>query len=216
MYYFKYYVLDETAVAISKMTFTFSTLYILLGQAFNMLGVAMAKPVSAKIGKRKTFMAAMAGAAILSACFYLCNNEQVVFVYLLQAMISFCAGIIFPLLWSMYADTADYSEWKTGRRATGLIFSASSMSQKLGWTLGGSITLWLLSFYGFKANVDQNPETINGIKYMMSFIPGIAALISGAFMYFYKLDDKTLRTIEKELEERRKLDYGKEYVLSQK
>jgi GPH family glycoside/pentoside/hexuronide:cation symporter len=152
----------------------------------------------------------MAGAAILSAFFYLCNNEQVVFVYLLQAMISFCAGIIFPLLWSMYADTADYSEWKTGRRATGLIFSASSMSQKLGWTLGGSITLWLLAFYGFKANVDQNPETINGIKYMMSFIPGIAALISGAFMYFYKLDDKTLRTIEKELEERRKLDYGKE------
>jgi glycoside/pentoside/hexuronide:cation symporter, GPH family len=206
MYYFKYYVVDDTAVAISKMTFTFSTLYFLLGQAFNMVGVAMAKPISARIGKRKTFMFAMIGAAFLSTGFYYCTKEVVIFVYILQAMISFCAGIIFPLLWSMYADTADYSEWKTGRRATGLVFSASSMSQKLGWTLGGSITLWLLGYFGFKANVDQNPETINGIKYMLSYIPAIGALISGIFMYFYKLDEKTLKTIETDLEQRRKLD----------
>jgi len=206
IYYFKYYVVDDTAVALSKMTFTFSTLYFLLGQAFNMVGVAMAKPISARLGKRRTFMFAMIAAAFLSIWFYFCTKEQVVFVYVLQAMISFCAGIIFPLLWSMYADTADYSEWKTGRRATGLVFSASSMSQKLGWTLGGSLTLWLLGFFGFQANVDQNPETINGIKYMLSFIPAIGALISGIFMYFYKLDEKTLKTIETDLEQRRKAD----------
>jgi glycoside/pentoside/hexuronide:cation symporter, GPH family len=149
MYYFKYYIIDDTAVALSKMTFAFSTLYFLLGQAFNMLGVIMAKPISAKLGKRKTFMYAMFGAAILSSLFLFCNKEYVAFVYVLQALTSFCAGIIFPLLWSMYADTADYSEWKTGRRATGLVFSASSMSQKLGWTVVGSITLWLLGFFGF-------------------------------------------------------------------
>jgi GPH family glycoside/pentoside/hexuronide:cation symporter len=206
IYYFKYYVVDDTAVALSKMTFTFSTLYFLLGQAFNMVGVAMAKPISARLGKRRTFMFAMIAAAFLSIWFYFCTKEQVVFVYVLQAMISFCAGIIFPLLWSMYADTADYSEWKTGRRATGLVFSASSMSQKLGWTLGGSITLWLLGYFGFKANVDQNPETINGIKYMLSFIPAIGALVSGIFMYFYKLDEKTLKIIETDLEQRRKVD----------
>ncbi|MBP7507140.1 MAG: MFS transporter [Prolixibacteraceae bacterium] len=206
MYYFKYYVIDDTAVAISKMTFTFSTLYFLLGQAFNMLGVIMAKPVSARIGKRKTFMYAMFAASVLSVLFYYCTKENVVFVYILQAVISFCAGIIFPMLWSMYADTADYSEWKTGRRATGLVFSASSMSQKLGWTLGGSLTLWLLGFFGFQANVEQSPETINGIKYMLSYIPAIGALISGLFMLLYKLDEKTLKTIEIELDQRRKAE----------
>jgi GPH family glycoside/pentoside/hexuronide:cation symporter len=206
MYYFKYYVIDDTAVAISKLTFTFSTLYFLLGQAFNMLGVIMAKPVSALIGKKKTFMYAMFAASILSIFFYYCTKENVVFVYILQAVISFCAGIIFPMLWSMYADTADYSEWKTGRRATGLVFSASSMSQKLGWTLGGSLTLWLLGFFGFQANVEQSPETINGIKYMLSYIPAIGALISGLFMLFYKLDEKTLKTIEIELDQRRKAE----------
>ncbi|MDA3879677.1 MAG: MFS transporter [Prolixibacteraceae bacterium] len=206
MYYFKYYIVDETAVAISKMTFTYSTLYLFLGQATNMVGVIMAKPISARLGKRKTFMYAMLGAAILSALFYYSGKEAVVMVYVLQALVSFCAGIIFPLLWSMYADTADYSEYKTGRRATGLVFSASSMTQKLGWTLGGSITMWLLAFYGFKANVQQTPETIDGIKYMISYVPAVGALISAAFIFFYKLDDKTMKHIELELESRRAKD----------
>lgn len=203
MYYFKYYVVDETAMSVFSATFAYSTLYLFLGQATNMLGVIMAKPVSARIGKRKTFMYAMFMAAALSVVFYFCNRENYFFIYLLQALISFCAGIIFPLMWSMYADAADYSQYKTGRRATGLVFSASSMSQKLGWTLGGSITLWLLAFFGFEANVAQSPETIKGIKYMMSFVPGLAALISGGIMIFYKLSDSKMDEIIAELEKRR-------------
>lgn len=206
MYYFKYYVMDETAVSLFSATVAYSTLYLFLGQATNMLGVIMAKPVSARIGKRKTFMYAMFMAAALSVVFYFCDRENYFFIYLLQALISFCAGIIFPLMWSMYADAADYSQYKTGRRATGLVFSASSMSQKLGWTLGGSITLWLLAFFGFEANVAQTPETIEGIKYMMSFVPGIAALVSGGIMIFYKLSDSKMDEIIAELERRREAE----------
>lgn len=90
---------------------------------------------------------------------------------LLQVLISMCAGSIFPLLWSMYADIADYSELKTGRRATGLIFSSSSMSQKFGWTLGGALTGWLLGHYGFEANAVQGIAVQNGIRAMMSLLP---------------------------------------------
>ena len=203
LYYFKYYIIDETAVSISKMTFTFSTLYLLLGQVFNMFGVIMAKPVSAKIGKRKTFMYAMFISAVFSSLFYTCNDNMIIMIYILQAIVSFFAGIIFPLLWSMYADTADYSEWKTGRRATGLVFSASSMTQKLGWTLGGSITLWLLAFFNFQANRDQSADTINGIKIMISIIPAIAALLSGIFMYFYQLSESKVKKITTALESQR-------------
>jgi GPH family glycoside/pentoside/hexuronide:cation symporter len=206
MYYFKYYVIDETAVSLFSATFAYSTLYLFLGQAANMLGVIMAKPVSASIGKRKTFIYAMFMAAALSVVFYFCNRENYIYIYLLQALISFCAGIIFPLMWSMYADAADYSQYKTGRRATGLVFSASSMSQKLGWTLGGSITLWLLAFFGFEANVEQTPDTIEGIKYMMSFVPAVAALISGGIMIFYKLSDSRMDEIIAELERRREVE----------
>ena len=204
LYYFKYYVIDEAALKLSFTTLSFSTAYLFLGQTTNMIGVMMAQPVSKILGKRKTFMYAMFIAAVLSGLFYYADKDSIWLIYMLQALISFCAGIIFPLLWSMYADSADYSQWKTGRRATGLIFSASSMSQKLGWTVGGSITLWLLAFYGFEANVEQTPETIKGIKYMMSFVPGAAALISGLVIMFYRLSDKKMAEIIEDLDERRK------------
>lgn len=204
LYYFKYYVIDNAAISFSTTMLTFSTVYLFLGQTTNMIGVMMAKPISAIIGKRLTFMYAMFAAALLSCAFYFVDKESIWLIYLLQALISFCAGIIFPLLWSMYADAADYSQWKTGRRATGLVFSASSMSQKLGWTIGGSITLWLLAFYGFEANADQAPETIKDIKYMMSFVPGAAALISGLVIMFYQLSDKKMTSIMADLEEKRK------------
>jgi GPH family glycoside/pentoside/hexuronide:cation symporter len=207
VYYFKYFISDdinqETSVLFSSMTIAYSTFYLFLGQATNMIGVILAKPVSAKIGKRKTFIYAMFMAAVLSILFFYIGREDTFLIFTLQALISFCAGIIFPLLWSMYADTADYSEWKTGRRATGLVFSASSMSQKLGWTIGGAITMWLLAIFGFESNVSQSPETIKGIKYMMSYVPAISALISGMFMFFYKLDDTRIKDIMLELNQRR-------------
>ncbi len=203
LYYFKYFVTEEAAVMLSKMTFTYGTLYLFLGQAMNMMGVIMAKPISAKIGKRKTFILAMFMAGVLSSFFFFLKSEQIYLIFTLQALISFCAGIVFPLLWSMYADTADYTQWKTGRRATGLVFSASSMSQKLGWTLGGAITLWLLALYGFEANMQQTPETIGGIISLVSIIPGIAALLSGFFMIFYKLSDKKMEIIIADLKLKR-------------
>lgn len=204
MYYFKYYISDdfarEQALNISKMTFAYSTFYLFLGQATNMVGVIMAKPISSLLGKRKTFMYAMFGAAALSVVFQLATRTDLFLIYLLQALISFCAGIIFPLLWSMYADAADYSQWKTGRRATGLVFSASSMTQKLGWTVGGAVTLWLLAFYGFEANTVQSEQTIQGIKRMMGLVPALAALVSGLFMIFYKLNETSMEEIMTDLE----------------
>ena len=116
-------------------------------------------------------MGAMAIATVLSLLFYGLDSSNILLIFILQALISICAGSIFPLLWSMYADCADYSEYKTGNRATGLIFSSSSMSQKLGWAIGTAMTGWLLAYFGFEANQVQSVETINGIKMFMSVLP---------------------------------------------
>ena len=147
VYYFKYYV-DETAVgsiSFLGLPFVLSGLYLAVGQAANILGVILAAPVSNRIGKRRTFMTAMAVASVLSIAFFWLGKDQLVPIFILQALISVCAGSIFPLLWSMYADCADYSELQTGNRATGLIFSSSSMSQKFGWAFGTAITGWMLA-----------------------------------------------------------------------
>ena len=106
-------------------------------------------------------------------------------------------------MWSMYADIADYSEWKTGRRATGLIFSSSSMSQKLGWTIGGSMTGWLLFYFGFEANVPQTESSLQGIMLMMSLLPACATFISMLFILKYPLTEKKMNEIVKSLMQKR-------------
>jgi GPH family glycoside/pentoside/hexuronide:cation symporter len=124
-------------------------------------------------------------------------------IFVFQFLISISAGIVLPLVWSMYADSADYSEWKTGRRATGLVFSASSMSQKFGWTIGGALAGWLLGYYGFKANVVQSENTLSGIRLMLSIYPAIGTLFGALFMFFYPLDESFMEKIENELAQRR-------------
>ncbi len=205
IYYFKYYVVSQEAfqLPVVQVTITFSTLYLVLGQMANILGVLLAKPVSALIGKKNTFIGAMALAAVMSALFYFFRADQVSIIFIFQFLISTCAGIIFPLLWSMYADIADYSEWKTGRRATGLIFSSSSMSQKMGWTLGGALTGWILAYYGFEANMEQTQEAQKGIRMMMSILPAVGACLSAFFLVFYKLNDAFMEKINLDLTERR-------------
>ena len=123
--------------------------YMTLWLGANMLGVLLAIPVSNKIGKKYTFIGAMFMSAILSVMLYWLNPQEVFLIFGLNILNGISAGIVLPIVWSMYADIADYSEWKTGRRATGLLFSSSSMSQKLGLMAGGVLPLYILSTYGF-------------------------------------------------------------------
>lgn len=202
VYYFKYFV-DETSygnVTVAGIPFVLSGLYLAVGQASNIIGVVLAAPIASKIGKRQTFMWAMIIATVLSVAFYYLDRNQLMLIFLLQVVISVCAGSVFPLLWSMYADCADYSELKTGNRATGLIFSSSSMSQKFGWAIGTAITGWLLAAFGFQANAVQNEETIQGIRMFLSLLPAVGTALSVAFIFFYPLTERRMESITTELE----------------
>lgn len=207
VYYFKYFVVEEDYATVSffRMSFVLSGLYLALGQAANIIGVITAAPVSNRIGKRNTYMGAMVVATVLSVIFYWFDKEDLIWMFVFQALISICAGSIFPLLWSMYADCADYSELKTGNRATGLIFSSSSMSQKFGWAIGTAVTGWLLGFFGFQANAVQSEEAISGIKMFLSFLPAIGTILSVVFISMYPLTEKKMKNITTELERKRQL-----------
>ena len=203
VYYFKYFVMEDNlkdasifGYAVNEITifghpvftaFKLSAIYLGLGQLANIIGVVAAGPVSNLIGKKNTYLGAMFIASVLSVIFYWFEADQLGLIFLFQLLISICAGAIFPLLWSMYADCADYNELTTGNRATGLIFSSSSMSQKLGWTIGSGVSMWLLAAFGFQANMAQTPETIDGIKMCLSLLPAIGTILSVIFISFYPL-----------------------------
>jgi GPH family glycoside/pentoside/hexuronide:cation symporter len=205
VYYFKYFIDEDSfsKVSVLNMSFVMSGLYLAIGQIANIAGVIGAAPLSNKIGKKATFALAMGIATVLSIAFFWLGKEQLILIFVFQVLISVCAGSIFPLLWSMYADCADYSEYKTGNRATGLVFSASSMTQKFGWAIGTAVTGWLLAYFGFRPNMAQSEHTIMGLRMFLSIIPAIGTVLSLAFILFYPLSEKRMAGITATLQARR-------------
>ena len=204
LYYFKYFVGDQTVVFFGEVSQgVLASIYMSTMLAASMVGVVLAKPVSTWIGKKNTFMLAGIISAVLSILFFFIPPAQIIMIFFVNILIGLSAAIVFPLVWAMYGDVSDYSEWKTGRRATGLIFSSSSMSQKIGWTIGGAISGWLLAAFGFEANVIQAADSVLGIRLMISVFAAIGALISVGFMYFYPLTEDKMADIKTQLEEGR-------------
>ena len=167
------------------------------------VGVMLTAPLSKRFGKRNFYMVSMTLAALMTIAYYFVPPDNIPLVWAGHGLISLLAAPTAPLVWAMYADTADYSEWKTGRRATGLVFSAASLAQKFGWAIGGGGAGWLLAYFGYMPNVVQNANTVNGIMLMVSVIPAIAAFIAVAALWFYEIDESMVKQMTTDLAERR-------------
>ncbi len=194
IYYFKYYIGDEIM----------TSAFMVSGTIAAIVGVMMTKYLSKLLGKRALYMVLWGIVSVLTGLFYFIPKENVTLIFASHVVISFILGPTAPLIWAMYADTADYSEWKSGRRATGLVFSAATFAQKLGWAIGGAITGWLLAYFGFVANVVQTQGAQDGIRLMMSVIPAIGGVLATIGMWFYTLDEPLMEKIEQDLTSRKK------------
>jgi GPH family glycoside/pentoside/hexuronide:cation symporter len=173
-------------------------------QVFSLIGV-MLVPFFARIVGRKTAFIILFVVAILSTgSFYLLRPDQLLLIYGINAIGSLTGGPLSALLWTMYADTADYAEWKTGRRATGLVFSASIFAQKQGWGISGGFTLLLMSSLGFVANQVQTPGSLHGLVELMSIFPAGVGLVSLFILLFlYPLNEVRMSEIAADLKARR-------------
>lgn len=204
LYYFRYYIQDQSVPFFGEVGYAaLVSAYMSIWLASNIVGVLLAKPVSSVLGKKTTFLVAMLLSALLSFALFFLAPYQIVPIFALNILIGITAGIVLPLIWAMYADIADHSEWKTGRRATGLIFSSSSMSQKFGWTIGGALSGWSLAAFGYAAGVEQSDTALLGIRLMISVLAGLGALMAVAFITFYRLDENTMQKIGAELDKAR-------------
>ncbi|AFN73359.1 putative cation symporter [Melioribacter roseus P3M-2] len=193
LYYFKYYIGSEAL----------ASLFMVLGTIGVIAGVASTQFFAKKFGKKRFYIFVMSLTTILTMIFYFLPSDQIFLIFALHILISFIMAPQAPLLWAMYADTADYSEWKNERRATGLVFSAATFAQKFGIAVGGGMAGWMLALFGFVPNTAQAPETLDGIKMMMSFIPAAGTLIATIAAFFYELDDNTMKKIENDLKLRK-------------
>ena len=208
-YYFEYFV--NTDAIPSVLFFDLSSFgnFFFFGGIFSILGMMiLTKPLVKIFGNKLLMILVMVGNAACMAAFVFLSKEQWQLMYGLHLFGAFISGPMPILLWAMYADVADYSEWLNHRRATGLVFAAATFAQKMGSALGAAVPGWLLGSSGFVEPVEnikqsQSEETISGIIWMMSVLPAIFLLCGCVAMLFYNLTPKLLNQIESDLLKRK-------------
>ncbi|HQB79372.1 MAG TPA: MFS transporter [Tenuifilaceae bacterium] len=189
-YYFKYYIGNENNVQ----------LFNVVGTVALIVALPLSKPLAKRFGNRNVFI----GSSIISGIFfmliYLPGVDNLVSVYIFNVLAKMAYAPAVPLLWTMIADSADYGEWTTGRRATGLYFSAAVFAQKAGWGIGAALAGWILAISQFVPNAVQTDTAITGIKLLVSVIPGLLYMSCAIFMIFYKIDSKTTEQMKRDLD----------------
>lgn len=193
IFYFKYCVGNEGALG----NFNF------VGFLCFILGALATKLFTARWSRRSLMIVLTLINGLGMLAFYFADPHNLPLLYALNIIASFAAGPTPAIVWSLYADTADYGEWKFGRRATGLVFSATVLAQKIGLALGGAMIGWLLPRFGFVADAVQSDTAQHGIRVLFGLLPGLFAVGAGLAIIAYTLDEPTVKQIERDLAQRK-------------
>ncbi len=193
LYYWRYYMQREDLFS----------LFNVLGLGSTIVGILFSKPLAMRFGKKNVFIVGLSFTTIFMAAFVFLPRGAVVAAFALDMLRQFAYGPTIPLLWAMMADVADYGEWKTGRRATAIVFSAIVFGLKAGLGFGGAIGGWLLSLYGYVPNAAQTVESLEGIRLTSSLFPSVPFILGVICLFFYGIDKKLNIRITKELAARR-------------
>jgi len=185
----------DVANSIINMLGTGVTIMVIIGSPF----------LSKAFGKKAIAVAGFALTAISSATLYLMKPVDVSGMITITLITSAVYAPTIPLLWAMFADVADYSEWKTGRRATGIIFATIGFALKAGLSLGSASFLWLMAMYGYHANQDQSPRALEGIRMCSSIYLAILFAVCTGLLLAFKINKRMTLQIATDLAGRRKM-----------
>jgi len=208
-HYFKYFIYNgapDTPLPFLGRTFTLDGLvsgFNALGQAASVVGVVITSLVVSKVPKRALFITMFVLSIMTTGSYLFLQPGQLGAIFVIEIIGNLVGAPLPVLLWAMYADTADYGEWKSGRRTTALVFSASTMSQKFGWALAAFIAFQLLQFVGFHANEIPSDAVKSSLVRLMSIYPAILGVLSIGIFLFYPLNEQRMVEINTELKRRR-------------
>jgi Na+/melibiose symporter-like transporter len=188
----------------SNVTSVGFSLFNMCGQLVTILGVLCSKALAMRFGKKAVFLVGLFFTTLFTALFILPPAEAVGFTFALNILKSLAYGPTIPLLWAMMADVADYAEWKTKRRATGVVFAGIVFALKAGLGLGGAICGWFLAAYDYVPNAVQTEHALFGIRMTGSIFPAVTFFLGVIALLFYGINRELNLRIQDELIERRK------------
>lgn len=167
-------------------------------------GAMITSPLGKRLGKRNLFIYALIFSGVVNATLVFCSSSNITAIFTIGLISEFGAAIFPTLFFAMLGDAADYSEFKNGRRATGLVYSAGSFATKFGGGIAGAIIGFVLAAYNYNGQDTVAIQgAVPGIIMLMSWIPAIIALFAAGVMSLYPLNQKKMNEITIELNNRR-------------
>lgn len=193
-YYFKYYMNSELLTG-----------YFFIGLlVVSILGALATPKLASLFGRKRLFILSLVVSSLLTCAIYFVPQGSVIGIFTLGCSAEFFAAILPTLFFSMLGDSADYSEYRTGRRATGLVYSAGSFVQKTGGGFAGALVLLVLGSYGYNGlDASTIEQTLPGMQALMSWIPACFGFAGALLIGFYPLDDKKQQEVTVALRTRR-------------
>jgi len=173
-------------------------------QVVTVVGVLCSAALCARFGKKAVAIAGFALATFFMALFVFVPADSVGTIFLLEYTRALMYAPTIPLLWAMFADVVDFSEWKTGRRITGIIYATILFALKAGLSLGAAAAGLALSGFGYRANAVQSDQALLGIRLIISVFPAILFLVVLACLIVYPISKTLNLQIQDELAARRK------------
>lgn len=193
-YYFKYYVGDELLVG----------QYFIALLVVSILGALCTSFLAKRLGRKPLFILALLLSSVLTCAFYWLPSDNVSQIFILGCASEFFAAMMPTLFFSMLGDSADYNEWRNGRRATGLVYSAGTFVQKTGNGFAGALMLVVLASYGYDGmDISTVDGAIPGMTLLMSFIPAAFGVAAAVLMVFYPITEQKQKQMTEELIQRR-------------
>ena len=199
LFYFKYYAGDDGSAWLWN--FDMSTVFLTAGTFALIVGVMCTKWITPLGDKRQLMVVLSSLNAVVMALFYFVPQDAPGMMFFMNVLGALIAGPTIPLVWSMFADVADYGEWKFGHRSTGLVFSGVQFAQKFGLAIGSAMAGWMLAGFGYVADVEQSPEAIQGIRLMFTVLPALFAVGGVVAIWFYPITGKDVERMGRELAE---------------
>ena len=195
---------DRSALAHSNVADVAQSVINVLEKVVFIFMILLSPMISKALGKKTIAVVGFALMTVVSVLFYFVQPGQIGWMIALTVAGGIVYGPTIPLLWAMFADVADYSEWKTGRRTTGIVFATIGFALKAGLSLGAFVLLMLLAMHGYVPNEEQAADALQGIRMCASVYPAVLLAICTGLLVAYKINKRLTLQIAGDLAERRK------------
>jgi Na+/melibiose symporter-like transporter len=195
---------DRNQLASSNVADVFNSIVNMVGTATTITVIMLSASFAQHFGKKAVAVTGFALSTLNAFGFYLLSPTNTTGMLAMTITGSIVYAPTIPLVWAIFADVADYSEWQTGRRFTGMVFATIGFALKSGLAVGSAGFLWVMAgMFDYDTKLSDAANAIAGYHVCSSIAVGILFAICTVLLAAYKLNKKLTIQIADELSARR-------------